>query len=69
MHVYLNFGPLRSFVFAFFNLAWLKSEMELNNCERSPLAAGGGGGADFEAGDGGGGGGGGGGDEVTGARD
>ncbi len=55
MCAYLNFGALRSFVFAFFSLAWLKSLIEFNNCVRSPLAAGGGGA--FEAGRGGGGGG------------
>ncbi len=55
MRVYLNFGVLRSFVFAFFSLAWLKSVIEPNNWPRSPLAAAGGG---AEGGGGGAGGGG-----------
>jgi len=56
VRIYLIFGILRSFVLAFFSLATLKSVMEFNNWDRSPLAAGGGGGAP-EAGGGGGGGG------------
>lgn len=50
----MNFGALRSFVFAFFSFAKLKSVIEFNNCDRSPDA---GGGAAAAAGGGGGGGG------------
>lgn len=55
---YLNFGALRSFVFAFFSFAKLKSEIEFSNCERSPVAGGGAAAAPFGGGGGGGGGGG-----------